>query len=123
MKVVSLFDSQAAASQATEALSQANFGDVDVEVIDTYSSDTADTEQYDYVPTVDLTVGSAAAPASAAVSLADPARGLGLSDDEVRFFSRGVERGGVLVVAKVDDEQAPAVRRVLQENGGRTARD
>lgn len=113
-KVIALFESQAEATRALDALHAGDYKDIETEVIE-------DARDMDYG-----TIGVAAPAPNAStgvagvVAIPDPLQDIGLDDEEVAWFAQGIRGGGVLVVVEVDDEDAQSVERILRDHGGRT---
>jgi hypothetical protein len=116
--VAALFESQAEATRALDALAGTDFEDVETTV---FEGDVPD--DVGEVKPAGMLAG-----AGSNLSGASPQALLdnvltGLDDEELsNFFIESVEQGqGVLVVAEVDDEQALDLAAFLQKLGGRTA--
>lgn len=113
-KVVSLFESQEEATKALDALYASSYESVDAEVIDNVS-------ELDYGETgVVAPAPNASTGVAGAVDIPNPLQDTDLGDEEAAWFAQGVQGGGVLVVAEVDDEHAEAVAQLFHDYGGRT---
>lgn len=112
--VASLFGSQAEATEALDALADTEFADVDTRVFEEVGPNPAEPD-----------VGAIPHLASSRLSGAlDPGVGewfADLDDETAEFFTQQVRSGGVLLMARVEDERADALESFLQEHGGRTA--
>ena len=110
--VVGLFEDETKAEKAIESLGAAEaLKDVEFKTISR-----CEQEQKTKVAIVaGLGSGTTLAGVPVAATLAPS---WGLDGEETEYFKRTVQRGGVLVVVDVnDDDQVPQVRRILQETG------
>lgn len=107
--LIGLFEDQKKAEKAINALSAADLDDVEFETILRW-----DEEQEKEILVAPAFAGYGSSGAAIAVSRVPS---WNLDDDEEQFFKRTVQRGGVLIVVDVDDEdQVPQVNRILHEN-------
>ena len=110
--IVGLFTDEQKAEKAIENLGAAEaLADVEFKTISKWERE-AETK-------VALVAGLGSGTTLAGVPVAaTSAPSWGLDDEETEYFKRTVQRGGVLVVVDVnDDDQVPQVRRILQETG------
>lgn len=114
--VASLFGSQAEATEALDELAETEFADVETRVFEEVGPNPTEPD-----------VGAIPHLGSGRLSGAlDPGVGewfSDLDDKEAEFFTQRVRSGGVLVMAKVEDERAGALETFLREHGGRTTED
>lgn len=117
--VASLFESQAEATEALDALAESAFSEVEYRVYERDMVDEDDDVQVMGLPITEPSVGGAGP-----VAMTSSA-GTSLQDEELAgFFRDAVESGSaVLVVAEVKDEQAEALGRFFREHGGRTSKE
>ena len=108
--VAGLFDSQAEASAALDALAETEFEDVTTEVYE----QAPDPDDSNVAAVPDLGTSRILATPYAPDFLDE------LDEAERRFFVQAVRNGATLVVAEVDDEQAGALAAFFRERGGRT---
>lgn len=119
MTVASLFESQAEATEAVDALAQSPFEDVEYRVYEHNMAHESDDVQAIGLPTTEPSVGGAG-PVAIVSNVGTKLGNEDLSD----FFRDAVENGdGVLVVAEVDEDRAPQLEAFFREHGGRTAAD
>ena len=111
--VASLSGSQAEATHALDALVHSPFADVETRVLEPPAGAPG-------TPDALGTVGLVGNNRRLAVLFPDVID-WDLDEETEEFFARGLQNGGVLVVADVDDEQAGALAAFLQAHGGRTA--
>lgn len=111
--IASLFDSQAEATKALDALNEKVSAEMDISVFEK-PQEVGDREIVLAAVPYNQPASTSATAIPAAVSNLD------LDDEEAAFFARGVEGGGVLAVVEVDEEHEESIRQVLQEQGGRT---
>ena len=113
-KVVSLFESQAEATRALDALHSSDYESIETEVIE-------HVRELDYGGTgIVAPAPNASSGVAGAVTIPNPLQDADLDDEEAAWFAEGVRGGGVLVVAEVDDEAANSVKEILRDHGGRT---
>lgn len=114
--VASLFGSQAEATMAIDALAGSEFADVETRVIEEVGANPAEPD-----------VGAIPNLGSSRLSgVLDP--GLGdwfgdLDDETAGFLARQVQSDGVLLLAKVADDQVDTLESFLKEHGGLTAEE
>jgi hypothetical protein len=107
--LIGLFDDEQKAEEAINALTAADLDDVDFETI-THWHNEADTGVR-AAPAVNAPSG----PAGMAVPVG-PVTSWNIEDEEVEYFRRAVQNGGVLITVDVDDDdQVEQVKRILQE--------
>jgi hypothetical protein len=117
--IASLFESQAEATKALDALAAADIDDVDIRVIES-EDEASQGPSSGTIPALNPAQGpvGAAAPAAGWQGLI---MGSDLEEEEADFFIEGVRDGGVLVLVEdVDEEQEETVTQILRDNGGRT---
>jgi len=113
-KVVTLFESQAEATRALDALHSSDYENIETEVIESV-------RELDYRGTgIAAPAPNASTGVAGAVTIPNPLADKDLDDEEAAWFAEGVRGGGVLVIAEVDDEAAGSVERILRDHGGRT---
>ena len=117
-KVASLFETQADASAAIDALAGSRFEDVEYEVHEGNVPIDDDGVRAFGIPSNDSGMQGTGIAVFGEGTLD------GIDDDLAQYFSQAV-RGGeaVLVVADVDDDRAPALQRFFREQGGRTSNE
>lgn len=117
--VASLFQSQAEATEAIDALADSAFSDVDYRV---YEHEMAQKEGE--VQTVGLPMTEPGVGATGPAVVVSSA-GTRLEDEELAdFFRDAVESdSAVLIVADVKEEQVPGLERFFRRQGGRTAEE
>lgn len=112
--LIGLFEDQKKAEKAINALSAADLADVEFETILQWDEESA--KELQVAPAF---AGSGSSGAAVAVSRVPS---WNLEDEEEQFFKRTVQRGGVLIVVDVDDEdQVPQVNQILKENSEKVA--
>ncbi len=117
--VASLFQSEAEATEALDALAKTEFEDLDYRVYQRNVADEGGAVVPIGFPNTQPDVGAVTPLAMVGDDLSD-LDDEGLSD----FFRQAVERGqAVVVVAKVDDEDAANLEAFFREYGGRTSED
>ena len=113
--LIGLFKDQQKAEEAVNALSAAKFDDVEFETI--LHWDQEQEQEVEIAPALPTGYGSSGYPVAMGY-----VPSWNLADDEEQFFKRTVQRGGVLIVVDVDDEdQVPQVNRILQEHSEKVA--
>lgn len=119
-KVAALFSDDAAVSAAISGLVEGGFDEVETQVINEIDLNPDDPSAGAIPSLPPFTTGQQA------IGGLDPGTGQHMDDfDEelvTDFFREGVQHGGVLLIAEVDEEQEEALVRYLKEAGGRTAR-
>lgn len=112
--LIGLFKDQKTAEEAVDALTAADLDDVEFETIIRW-----DEEQEKEIKVAPAFTGYGSSGSPVAMGRV---RSWNLDDEEEQFFKRIVQRGGVLIVVDVDDEdQVPQVNRILQEHGEKVA--
>lgn len=115
-QVASLFSDPVQAEQAVNALVEAALGHTDIQVVDHLSEEPP---QPQALPAANTTGGGT--PGIGLPVTAVPFA-LDMSDQEMEFFLRGVQQGGVLVIVDLPDGNATTqAQAILQEFGGRVA--
>jgi hypothetical protein len=107
-RVVVLFTGPEAIDRALAALRRAGLSDMNSQLIENLSQDGPDTPAAGWSdqPTPRYTETELLAT-------------LGLDDDEIAFYSQGMEMGGQLLVLTVDEKDAGSVREVVAEHEGK----
>ena len=112
--VASLFGSQAEATEAIDALADSEFADVETRVFEEVEPTAADPD-----------VGAVPRLGSGRITgaLAPGTREWfeGMDDKAIEFLMERVRSGGVLLMAKAEDERVDALESFLSEHGGKTA--
>ena len=119
MTVASLFESQAEATKALDALPRSGFEDIDYRVYEGNVADEGGQVVPVAFPNTQPDVGAVTPLAMVGDELSD-------IDDEglADFFREAVKTGrAVLVVAEVEEDRATTLERFFREHGGRTAQD
>ena len=115
--VASLFQSQAEASEAIDALAATGFEDVDYRVYEHNVQGEGTQVRAIGLPSTEPNIGGSGTVALFGDDTADLGDE-GLSD----FFRDAVQTGSaVLVVAKVKDDRADELKRFFRDQGGRTS--
>lgn len=114
--VASLFGSQAEVTEALDALAETEFADVETRVFEEVGPNPTEPDVA-AVPYLSSGRLSGALDAGLTEWFDD------LGDKEAEFLTQRVRSGGVLVMAKVEDERAGALETFLREFGGRTAEE
>lgn len=116
--VASLFETQAEASAAIDALAGSRFEDIEYRVHEGSVRGDGSGVRAIGLPSTEPNIGG-----SGSVAILDddtPDLDEGLSD----YFRHAVENGeAVLVVAEVDDDRAAGLERFFREQGGRTSEE
>lgn len=117
--VASLFQSQAEATEAIDALADSAFSDVDYRVYEHEMAREKGEVQTIGLPTTEPGVGATGPAAIVSTT------GTRLEDEGLAGFFRDAVEGGsaVLVVADVEEERAPGLERFFRRQGGRTAEE
>lgn len=115
-KVISLFSSQAEAEEAIDALNKKSWDELETNVVESTEDDVVVTP----APAATTAGNLQGVPTAMPFDL-DSAPGLDLNMEEAEFFRRGLKKGGVLVIANVDESHAETTIQLMQENGGQTA--
>lgn len=117
--IASLFESQAEATRALDALAAADIGDVDTRVIES-EEEASQGPSSGTIPALDPAAPGPAGAAAPVAGWQSLIMGSDLEEDEADFFIQGVRDGGVLVlVREADEEHEETIEQILRENGGR----
>lgn len=112
--IAALFDGQAEATQALDALAESRFADVETTVIE---ADSNEAEGPGFAAAI--VPGTSSVPRAAVLFNVSPLNELDI--EEQQFFVAGVRRGGVVVVAEAEsDADATELAAFFAEHGGRT---
>lgn len=115
-KVVSLFSSQAEAEKAIDALNTKSWDELETNVVESAEDEVVVTP----APAATTAGNLQGVPTAMPFDLGSEPD-LNLNMEEAEFFRRGIKKGGVLVIANVDESHAETAVRLMQENGGQTA--
>lgn len=113
-KLFSLFGTQKELTEAIDALVQ-EFDDVETKVIESEEEAKESGPKF-AAPTSYPGTGGAPVVGTAQSKIAE----LAMSDEEAQFYTRGVKKGGKLLIVEMDEDEADDVRRLLREQNGRT---
>jgi hypothetical protein len=114
--VVALFTRAEEVDRALAALRRAGIPEMSSQTIENLSQDGPDVTGAN-VPSLAPERGWADQPAPRYVET-DLLTELGLNDDEIAFYSQGMEMGGQLLVIRVDEKDSDTVRQIITEHDG-----
>jgi hypothetical protein len=124
--VAALFDSQADADVAMEKLLNAGIEDLETQLVQGDQRTRGDAPAvggpvFPVVPNTDGGFGHASGAATGMPFLGGRSSWLDDVDEEERaFYHEGLKEGGTVVLARVDDDSADHVRRMMNLQGART---
>lgn len=118
-QIITLFDNQAQAGQAIQALSASSTNFDDYRVIEESDQSQAKGQTMPAMnPGNSMGAGGITAPAP---NIGDAVMALDLPDDAARFYQQGLDNGGVVLVVKAADDISSEIRDIFDNFGGKVA--
>jgi hypothetical protein len=114
--IVALFTSTEEVDRALAALGRAGIQEMNSQLIENLSQDGPDVPDAK-APSLASDRGWSDQPAPRYIE-SDLLAELGLNDDEIAFYSQGMEMGGQLLVIRVDEKDLDRARQIVTEHDG-----